>query len=86
MDSVVVVKVVMPEELPQGIEGRGHKRSYRKIDFRRNEKDIYGESVTIEYDPNRNAYIYSIHYGDGGEKRYILHPRGAINLEILIVS
>ena len=50
MDSIVVVKVVMPEEsLPQGIEGGGgHKRLYRKIDFRRNEKDIYGSIVTIE--------------------------------------
>ncbi|CAN4128520.1 unnamed protein product [Withania somnifera] len=57
--------------------GGGHKRLYRKIDFRRNEKDIYGRIVTIEYDPNRNAYICLIHYGDG-EKRYILHPRGAI--------
>ncbi|GFP95215.1 50S ribosomal protein l2 chloroplastic, partial [Phtheirospermum japonicum] len=54
-----------------------HKRLYRKIDFRRNEKDIYGRIVTIEYNPNRNAYICLIHYGDG-EKRYILHPRGAI--------
>jgi len=33
--------------------------------------------VTVEYEPNRNAYICLIHYGDG-EKRYILHPRGAI--------
>ena len=57
--------------------GGGHKRLYRKIDFRRNEKDIYGRIVTIEYDPNRNAYICLIHYGDG-EKRYILYPRGAI--------
>nr|YP_010691019.1 ribosomal protein L2 [Vatica bantamensis]YP_010691036.1 ribosomal protein L2 [Vatica bantamensis]WBU93120.1 ribosomal protein L2 [Vatica bantamensis]WBU93137.1 ribosomal protein L2 [Vatica bantamensis] len=57
--------------------GGGHKRLYRKIDFRRKEKDIYGRIVTIEYDPNRNAYICLIHYGDG-EKRYILHPRGAI--------
>ncbi|KAJ8419208.1 hypothetical protein Cgig2_032362 (chloroplast) [Carnegiea gigantea] len=57
--------------------GGGHKRLYRKIDFRRNEKDVYGRIVTIEYDPNRNAYICLIHYGDG-EKRYILHPRGAI--------
>nr|YP_009229519.1 ribosomal protein L2 [Aquilaria sinensis]ALT55599.1 ribosomal protein L2 [Aquilaria sinensis]QIS92260.1 ribosomal protein L2 [Aquilaria sinensis] len=57
--------------------GGGHKRLYRKIDFRRNERDIYGRIVTIEYDPNRNAYICLIHYGDG-EKRYILHPRGAI--------
>nr|YP_010622870.1 ribosomal protein L2 [Barringtonia asiatica]YP_010622893.1 ribosomal protein L2 [Barringtonia asiatica]WBF92769.1 ribosomal protein L2 [Barringtonia asiatica]WBF92792.1 ribosomal protein L2 [Barringtonia asiatica] len=60
-----------------GHRGGGHKRLYRKIDFRRNEKNIYGRIVTIEYDPNRNAYICLIHYGDG-EKRYILHPRGAI--------
>src|SRR6266581_95475 len=40
-----------------GHRGGGHKRLYRKIDFRRNEKDIYGRIVTIEYDPNRNAYI-----------------------------
>nr|YP_010240806.1 ribosomal protein L2 [Strobilanthes tonkinensis]QTG40115.1 ribosomal protein L2 [Strobilanthes tonkinensis] len=57
--------------------GGGHKRLYRKIDFRRNEQDIYGRIVTIEYDPNRNACICLIHYGDG-EKRYILHPRGAL--------
>nr|QHH24084.1 ribosomal protein L2 [Umbilicus rupestris]QHH24085.1 ribosomal protein L2 [Umbilicus rupestris] len=60
-----------------GHRGGGHKRLYRKIDFRRNKKDIYGRIITIEYDPNRNAYICLIHYGDG-EKRYILHPRGAI--------
>nr|QEG98418.1 ribosomal protein L2 [Burmannia itoana] len=58
-----------------GHRGGGHKRLYRKIDFRRNEKDIFGKIVNIEYDPNRNAYICLIHYGDG-EKRYILHPRG----------
>nr|AKT74002.1 ribosomal protein L2 [Corsia cf. boridiensis SPL470-2] len=57
--------------------GGGHKRLYRKIDFRRNKKDISGKIVTIEYDPNRNAYICLIYYGDG-EKRYILHTRGAI--------
>nr|YP_010291240.1 ribosomal protein L2 [Juncus gracilicaulis]YP_010291258.1 ribosomal protein L2 [Juncus gracilicaulis]ULQ66830.1 ribosomal protein L2 [Juncus gracilicaulis]ULQ66848.1 ribosomal protein L2 [Juncus gracilicaulis] len=57
--------------------GGGHKRLYRQIDFRRNQKDISGRIVTIEYDPNRNTYICLIHYGDG-EKRYILHPRGAI--------
>nr|YP_010258740.1 ribosomal protein L2 [Heliciopsis lobata]UIX22903.1 ribosomal protein L2 [Heliciopsis lobata] len=60
-----------------GHRGGGHKRLYRKIDFRRNKKNIEGRIVTIEYDPNRNAYICLIHYGDG-EKRYILHPRGAI--------
>nr|YP_009435709.1 ribosomal protein L2 [Lobelia thermalis]YP_009435734.1 ribosomal protein L2 [Lobelia thermalis]ATG25710.1 ribosomal protein L2 [Lobelia thermalis]ATG25737.1 ribosomal protein L2 [Lobelia thermalis] len=63
--------------ITSGHRGGGHKRLYRKIDFRRNEKDIDGRIVTIEYDPNRNAYICLIHYGDG-EKRYILHPRGAI--------
>ncbi|CAN6440752.1 unnamed protein product [Victoria cruziana] len=57
--------------------GGGHKHLYRKINFRWNAKDISGRIVTIEYDPNRNAYICLIHYGDG-EKRYILHPRGAI--------
>ncbi|KAK1257130.1 hypothetical protein QJS04_geneDACA022965 [Acorus gramineus] len=47
-----------------GHRGGGHKRLYRKIDFRRNKKDISGRIVTIEYDPNRNAYICLIHYGD----------------------
>nr|AKP49403.1 50S ribosomal protein L2 [Corsia dispar] len=63
--------------ITSGHRGGGHKRLYRKIDFRRNAKGIYGKIVTIEYDPNRNAYICLIYYGDG-EKRYILHPRGAI--------
>nr|YP_010712819.1 ribosomal protein L2 [Corydalis raddeana]UGO88957.1 ribosomal protein L2 [Corydalis pauciovulata]WDA93564.1 ribosomal protein L2 [Corydalis raddeana]WJZ51984.1 ribosomal protein L2 [Corydalis pauciovulata] len=56
--------------------GGGHKRLYRKIDFRRNQKEISARIVTIEYDPNRNAHICLIHCGDG-EKKYILHPRGA---------
>ncbi|YP_009378801.1 ribosomal protein L2 (chloroplast) [Actinidia eriantha] len=58
-----------------GHRGGGHKRLYRKIDFRRNEKNVYGRIVTIEYDPNRNAYICLIHYRDG-EKGYILQPKG----------
>jgi large subunit ribosomal protein L2 len=58
-----------------GHRGGGHKRLYRKIDFRRNEKNIYGKIITREYDPNRNASICLIHYGDG-EKRYILHAKG----------
>jgi large subunit ribosomal protein L2 len=57
--------------------GGGHKRLYRRIDFRRDEKDISGKIVTIEYDPNRSAYLCLVHYGDG-EKKYILHPRGVI--------
>nr|YP_009668600.1 ribosomal protein L2 [Haplomitrium blumei]QCW59375.1 ribosomal protein L2 [Haplomitrium blumei] len=55
--------------------GGGHKRLYRKIDFRRDGKSVPGRVETIEYDPNRNAYIRLIHYGDG-DKRYVLQPRG----------
>lgn len=54
--------------------GGGHKRKYRIIDFKREKKDIIGVVKTIEYDPNRNAYISLISYKDG-EKRYILSPK-----------
>ena len=47
--------------------------------------DIYGRVITVEYDPNRNAYICLIHYGDG-EKRYILHPIGTIIGDTIISS
>ncbi|ESW11051.1 hypothetical protein PHAVU_009G261200, partial [Phaseolus vulgaris] len=53
-----------------GHRGGGHKRLYRQIDFRQNEKNIYSRIVTIEYDPNRNASICLIHYGDGEKKIY----------------
>ena len=56
--------------------GGGHKRRYRVIDFRRNDKDgITAKVAHIEYDPNRTANIALLHYADG-EKRYILAPRG----------
>jgi large subunit ribosomal protein L2 len=55
--------------------GGGHKRRYRKIDFKRNKLGVPGTVAHIEYDPNRSANIALIHYVDG-EKRYILHPRG----------
>jgi len=55
--------------------GGGHKRLYRKIDFRREKFGIAGKVVSIEYDPNRSANIALLHYGDG-EKRYILAPQG----------
>ena len=54
--------------------GGGHKRLYRRIDFKRNKVGVPGRVVSIEYDPNRSANIALIEYGDG-EKRYILHPR-----------
>ena len=38
-------------------KGGGHKRRYRVIDFKRDKHDIYAEVKSIEYDPNRSAYI-----------------------------
>ncbi len=55
--------------------GGGHKQKYRIIDFKRDKDGIPGKVATIEYDPNRTAYIALIHYVDG-EKRYILAPGG----------
>jgi len=54
-------------------KGGGHKKRYRLIDFKRNKMNVEGKVASIEYDPNRNAYIALIVYADG-EKRYILHP------------
>tara|TARA_B100000900_G_scaffold176112_1_gene149399 strand:- start:120 stop:944 length:825 start_codon:yes stop_codon:yes gene_type:complete len=53
--------------------GGGHKRRYRIIDYKRDKFGINGKVATIEYDPNRSAYISLVHYDDG-EKRYILSP------------
>ena len=53
--------------------GGGHKRKYRIIDFKRNKEGIPGRVKSIEYDPNRTAYISLIVYADG-EKRYIIAP------------
>ena len=64
--------------------GGGHKRRYRIIDYKRNKFGIKGKVATIEYDPNRSAYISLIHYEDG-EKRYILSPLD-ISVGTIIVS
>ena len=53
--------------------GGGHKRRYRKIDFRRHKTGVPAKVVAIEYDPNRSARIALLHYADG-EKTYILAP------------
>ena len=53
--------------------GGGHKKKYRIIDFKRNKDGVLGKVATIEYDPNRTAYIALINYVDG-EKRYIIAP------------
>lgn len=55
--------------------GGGHKRRFRKVDFRRNKPGVPAKVAGIEYDPNRSARIALLHYLDG-EKRYILAPAG----------
>jgi large subunit ribosomal protein L2 len=55
--------------------GGGHKRMYRRIDFRRERFGVMATVREIEYDPNRSARIALVEYADG-EKRYILHPKG----------
>jgi large subunit ribosomal protein L2 len=55
--------------------GGGAKQNYRVIDFRRNKDGIAAKVATVEYDPNRSAYIALVVYADG-EKRYIIAPVG----------
>jgi large subunit ribosomal protein L2 len=55
--------------------GGGHKKAYRIIDFKRNKKGVPATVATIEYDPNRSAFIALLNYADG-EKRYIIAPQG----------
>src|SRR5437867_12475716 len=55
--------------------GGGHKRLYRRIDFKREKVGIPARVRSIEYDPNRSAHIALLHYADG-DKRYILAPEG----------
>ena len=55
--------------------GGGVKRRYRIIDLKRDKDNIPARVQTIEYDPNRTAYIALVAYADG-EKRYILAPKG----------
>ena len=55
--------------------GGGTKKQYRLVDFRRNKDGVPARVETIEYDPNRSAFIALLAYVDG-EKRYILQPVG----------
>ncbi len=55
--------------------GGGHKKQYRKIDFKRNKVGIACVVERIEYDPNRTSHIALLCYADG-ERRYIIAPRG----------
>ncbi len=63
--------------------GGGHKRRYRVIDFKRNKEGVPGRVATIEYDPNRSAFIALVVYRDG-DKRYMLAPHGlAVGSEVV---
>lgn len=55
--------------------GGGHKKRFRIIDFKREKFEVPGKVASVEYDPNRTAFIALINYADG-EKRYILAPGG----------
>jgi len=55
--------------------GGGHKKLYREIDFKRNKFGIPATVKSVEYDPNRTAFIALLSYADG-EKRYIIAPNG----------
>ena len=54
-------------------QGGREKRYLRLIDAKRSKKDVWGKVIAIEYDPNRNAELALVLYGDG-ERRYILAP------------
>ena len=64
--------------------GGGNRQKYRIIDFKRNKDGIPAKVVSIEYDPNRSAYIALLNYVDG-EKRYILAPEG-LNVGATVMS
>ncbi len=55
--------------------GGGNRRKYRIIDFKRQKFDVPGTVMTLEYDPNRSAFIALVQYTDG-EKAYIIAPEG----------
>ena len=55
--------------------GGGNRQKYRVIDFKRDKDNVPAKVASIEYDPNRSAYIALLNYADG-EKRYILAPLG----------
>ncbi len=65
-------------------KGGGHKRRFRLIDFKYNKKDVPARVVSVEYDPNRTAFIGVLSYRDG-EKRYSILPQGIeVGSEIMV--
>jgi len=66
-------------------KGAGHKRLFRDIDFLYGKKDIPAVIKTVEYDPNRSAFIGLVFYKDG-EKRYVILPKSMKTGDSFIVS
>jgi len=68
-------------------KGGGHKRRYRLIDFKRTDKlNIPGKVATIEYDPNRSAYIMLVNYVDGDKRYHIAPDKMEVGTEIIIAE
>ena len=65
--------------------GGGNKSKYRVIDFKRDKVDMNATVMTLEYDPNRTAYIALVQYEDG-EKRYIIAPDGLKVGDVVVSS
>lgn len=66
-------------------KGGGNKRRYRQIDFLYNKHDIPAKIETVEYDPNRSAFISLACYADG-ERRYVIMPKGVAVGDTFLVS
>jgi len=66
-------------------KGGGHKRLYRDVDFLYDKKEIEAKITSVEYDPNRSAFIGLAVYKDG-EKRYVVLPKGIAPGDTFIVS
>jgi large subunit ribosomal protein L2 len=66
-------------------KGGGHKRKYRIIDFKRDKENIPAKVASIEYDPNRSAYIALLNYKDG-EKRYVIASHGLKQGDTVVTS
>jgi large subunit ribosomal protein L2 len=65
--------------------GGGNRTKYRIVDFRRDKRDMPATVLSLEYDPNRTAYIALVQYEDG-EKRYILAPLGLTEGEKIVAG
>jgi large subunit ribosomal protein L2 len=66
-------------------KGGGNKRLYRDIDFILNKRDIPAKIASVEYDPNRSAFIALAVYADG-EKRYVLAPKSFTTGSTFVIS